>query len=77
MSVVGMTFFSYDVLNFTLIKYVSMNNDECKIRSVIINMNSNEPLFYIYSNEVNKYSGTYNTINDPYLKLCAPGVVKL
>ena len=54
-----------------------MNNDECKIRSVIINMNSNEPLFYIYSNEVNKYSGTCNTINDPYLKLCAPGVVKL
>ena len=45
----AMTFFSCNAL-----KYVSMNNQECKIRSKIIDMNSNEPLFYPYSIEVNK-----------------------
>ena len=72
-----MTFFSYDVLNFTLIKNISKNNEECNIITVIININSDEPLFYIYSIELNKYSGTCNNINDPYLKLCVPGVVKI
>ena len=28
---------------------VSMNNQDCKIRSEIININSNEPLFHPYS----------------------------
>ena len=31
------------------LKCVSMNNQECKIRTEIINLNSNEPMFYPYS----------------------------
>ena len=31
------------------LKYVLMNNQECKIRPEIININSNEPSFYPYS----------------------------
>ena len=42
----------------------------------IININSNEPLFYPYNIKVNKCSGSCNDINDPYLKLCVPDVVK-
>ena len=53
-----------------------MNNQECKIRSEIIDINSNEPLFYPYSIEVNKCSGNCNNINDPYAKLSVPDVVK-
>ena len=34
-----------------------MNNQECKVRSEILNINSNEPSFYQYSILVNKYSG--------------------
>ena len=49
-----MTFFSYNVLNVTLLKCVSMNNQECKIKTKIININNNEPLFYPYSIEVNR-----------------------
>ena len=71
-----MTFFSYNVLNVNLLKCVSLNNQECKIRPEIINVNSNEPSFYPYSTEVNKYSGIYNNITDPYAKLCVPDVVK-
>ena len=53
-----------------------MSNQECKIRAKIININNNELLFYPYSIEVNKCSGSCNNINDPYSKLCVPDVVK-
>ena len=58
------------------LKCVSMSNQDCKIRPVIINVNSNEPLFYPYSILVNKCSGSCNDINNPYAKLCVPDVVK-
>ena len=50
---IAMTFFSCNVLNGALSKCVSMINQECKIRSEIININSNEPLFYSYSINMN------------------------
>ena len=56
---------------------VSMNNQECKIRSGIIDVNSNEPSFYSCSIKMNKCSGSSNNINDPYAKLCIPDVVKM
>ena len=67
----AMTFFSRNAL-----KYVSMNNQECKIRSEMIDINSNEPTFYPYIIEVNKYNGSCNNINNPYSKLCVLDVVK-
>ena len=36
-----------------------MNNQECKIRPEIINLNTNEPLFYPYSIKINKCKGSY------------------
>ena len=66
-----MTYFSCNVL-----KYVSLNNQECKIRPVVININSNETLFYPYNILVNKFSGSCNDINNFYAKLCVPDVVK-
>ena len=70
------TFFSCNVLNANLLKCVSMNNQEYKIRPQLINVNSNESLFYPYNIEVNKCSGSCNNINDPYAKLCVPDVAK-
>ena len=69
--VVAMTFFSWNSL-----KHISMNNLEYEIRPKIININSDEPSSYPFSNEINKWSGSYNNINDPYGKLCVPDVVK-
>ena len=57
-------------------KCVSMNNQVCKIRSEIIDINSNEPTFYPNSININKYSGSCNNINDPYAKLYVPDVVR-
>ena len=53
-----------------------MNNQECKKRTEKINVNSNEPLFYSYSIEINKCRGSCDIINDPYAKLYVLNVVK-
>ena len=55
---------------------VSINNQECKVRPEIVNVNSKEPLFYPFSIKTSKCSGSCNNINDPYAKLCVPDVVK-
>ena len=53
-----------------------MNNQECKIRSGIIVINSSEHSFYPYSIKINKRSDSCNSTNDLYAKLCVPDVVK-
>ena len=53
-----------------------MNNQECKIRSEIIHVNTNEPIFYPDSIKINKCKGSCNTINDQYAKLCVSDVIK-
>ena len=50
------------------LKCVSISNQECKVRPTIMNINKNEPLFYIYSILVNKCSVSFNNINDLYTK---------
>ena len=51
-------------------------HQECKARTKIIDVNSNEPVFYPYSFKVNKCSRSCNNINEPYAKLCVPDVTK-
>ena len=53
-----------------------MNNQDCKIRREIINLNTNESLFYPYSIKINKCKDSYNIINDPYPKICVPNNIK-
>ena len=72
----AITFFSFNVLNVNTLECVSMNNQDCKIRPEIINLNSNEPLFYRYSIKINECKGSCNTINDPYAKICIPDNIK-
>ena len=45
----AVVFFTWNILNVNPLKYVSMNNQERKIRPEIINVNSNELSFYPYS----------------------------
>ena len=67
----AMAFFNFNLSNVNSFKCVSMNNQECKIRPEIINLNTNEPLFYPYKIKINKCKGSCNTINDPYAKMCS------
>ena len=53
-----------------------MNNQECKIRPEIVNVNSDEPVFYSYSVKISKCSGSCNNTNNPYAKKCVPDAVE-
>ena len=55
---------------------LSMNNQECKVRPEIVNINSINPLFYPCSVKANKCSGSCSNINDLYARICAPDIVK-
>ena len=71
-----MMFFGCNLSSVNPLECVSMNNQECKVRPEIVNVNSNEPLFYPFSIKTSKCSGSCNNINDSYAKLCVPDVVK-
>ena len=62
--------------NASSLKCISMNNQECKARPEIINVNSNNPVFYPFSIKISKCSGNCNNINDPYSKTYVSDIVK-
>ena len=68
--------FSSSLVSTTPLSCMSMNNQACKIRPEIINVNSNESVFYPFSIKASKCSGSCNNINDPYAKICIPDAVK-
>ena len=63
-------------LNATTLSCISMSNQECKARPEIVNVNSNSPIFYLFSIKTSKCSGNCNNINDPYAKFCVPDIIK-
>ena len=75
-SLIVITVFGCNVLSVNPLKCVSMDNQECRKKHKIINVNSNEPLFYPDSIKINKCSGSCNNINDSYAKLCVSDVVE-
>ena len=75
MFLVGSTILS-TLMAVTSLSCISMTNKECKVRPEIINVNSDEPVFYPFSIKTSKCSGSCNNINDPYAKLCVPDAVK-
>ena len=63
-------------LSVTSLSCISMNNQECKVRPKILNVNSNEPVFYPFSIKTSKCSGSCNNVNDPDAKVCVPDLAK-
>ena len=53
-----------------------MRNQECRARPKIVNVNSDEPVFFSFTIKASKYSGSCNNINYLYAKLCVPDVVE-
>ena len=64
---IGSLFLS-SFISTTALSCISMNNQACKVRPKIINVNSNEPVFYPFSIKTSKCSGSCNNINDPNAK---------
>ena len=72
---IGSLFLS-SLVSTTSLNCISMKNQECKTRPQVININSNNPIFYPFSIKINKCSGNCNNINNPYAKICVPDVIK-
>ena len=53
-----------------------MTNQECKERPEIVDVNSDEPIFYPFSIKIDRCRGNCNNINNPYAKICVPDVIK-
>ena len=70
----AMTFFNLS--NVNSLECLSMNNQECKVKTEIINLNTDEPMFYPYSIKINRCKGSCNTINKPCAKICVPEKIK-
>ena len=71
----GLAFLS-TLTSVNMLSCISMNNQECRIRSQIVNVNGDDPVFFPFSIKTSKCSGSCNNINDPYAKMCVPDVVK-
>ena len=55
---------------------ISMKNQECKTRPQVINVNSNNRMFYPFSIKTSKCSGNCNNINNPYTEICVSDLIK-
>ena len=53
-----------------------MNNQKCKLRPQIHNVNGDDPVFFLFIIKTSKCSGSCNNINNPCAKLRVPDVVK-
>ena len=49
--------------NVNSLECVSIENPKCKVRPNIVDINSNNPIFYRFSIKINKCSGNCNNIN--------------
>ena len=80
MFLVGLTilsgFTNANSLNAIPLRCISMKNQECKTRPQVININGDEPVFFPFSIERSKCSGSCNNINYPYAITCVPDIIK-
>ena len=72
-----MMLFGCNLFSVNPIERVSMNNQKCKIRPEIFNVNINEPVFYPFSIKTSKCSGSCNNLNDPFANCVFPMLLKI
>ena len=53
-----------------------MNNQKCKVRPQIVNLNGDDSVSFLFSIKTNKCNGSFHNINNLYAKLCVPEVIK-
>ena len=65
----GQAFLS-TLISVNWLSCISMNNQECKVRPQIINVNGDDPVFFPSSIKTSKYNScSCNNINNPSAKL--------
>ena len=68
----------FSMIKTKALECVSVTNQECMPRPKILDVNEGvgEALFYPYNVLVNKCSGSCNTLDDPFAKMCVPNIIK-
>ena len=68
----------FSILKVNALECVSVVNQKCMPRPKILNVNEGvgEALFYPYNVQVNKCSGSCNTLDDPMAGICVPKIIK-
>ena len=69
-------FFTNNTPKVNSLECTSMINQKYMPRPKIIAVNTNEPIFYLYSIKINKCIGTCNIINNPYGKIWITDIIK-
>ena len=59
-----------------MLSHISMNNQECRVKPQIVNVNSEESVVFPFSIKTSKCSDSCNSINNLYTNMCVPDVVK-
>ena len=72
--VLGLTVLSSSITDE--LNCVSMNNQKRKVRPKIVDINTNNSIFYPFSININICSGNCSNINNPCAKICVPDTVK-
>ena len=72
---IGLTIVS-NFTNASSLSCISIKNQESKTRRQIVNVDSNNPIFYLFSIKTSKCRANCNNINDPYAKICVPDIIK-
>ena len=78
MWLINLTISLFSILKVRSLECVSFANQKCMPRPKILDVNEGvgEALFYPYNVQVNKCSGSCNTLDNPIEKLCVPNVIK-
>ena len=78
MWLIGLTISLFSIIKTKALECVSVINQKSMPRPKILDVNEGvgEALFYPYNVQVNKCSGSCNTLDNPIEKLCVPNVIK-
>ena len=78
MWLIGLTMSLFSIIKTKALECVSVVNQKCMPRPKIFDVNEGvgEALFYPYNVQVNKCSGSCNTLDNPIAKLYVPNVIK-
>ena len=74
--VAAIIFFGCSLSSVNILECVSINNQKCKIRPKIVNVNSNESVLFPFTIKTSKCSGSCDNINDRYAELCVLDIIK-
>ena len=78
MKIISLLISLFSIIKTKALECVSVVNQKCMPRPKILGVNEGvgEALFYPYNAQVNKCSGSCNTLDNSMAKLFAPGIVK-